>query len=203
MITKSEVRNALDEWQTLENGKYRENELALIDLVKHYKSNDSLKSILLKIATLNEFYSTNIKRAFSMANHILKLDIDTKLKALKDSPHNELRCCKELVHSIANLEGTNFISFASKYCSFHNQELFPIFDNLVAKVLCQLQKSDNFSDFNPRRFANNPQHQLRDYAIFKKAILDFINFYDLKDFNFKEIDRFLWQKGRKEFGSAK
>lgn len=63
MITKSEVQNALYEWQTLENGKYRENELALIDLVKHYKSNDSLKSILLKIATLNEFYSTNIKRA--------------------------------------------------------------------------------------------------------------------------------------------
>lgn len=32
MITKSEVQNALYEWQTLENGKYRENELALIDL---------------------------------------------------------------------------------------------------------------------------------------------------------------------------
>lgn len=61
MITKSEVRNALDEWQTLENGKYRENELALIDLVKHYKSNDSLKSILLKLPLLMNFIAQTSK----------------------------------------------------------------------------------------------------------------------------------------------
>ena len=43
--------------------------------------NTEMSDILLKVAALNDFCSTNIFSVYPVAKHILSLDIDSKLKA--------------------------------------------------------------------------------------------------------------------------
>lgn len=42
--------------------------------------NTNIEDILLKVSTLNDFYSTNIFSVFPVAEHILSLNIDERLK---------------------------------------------------------------------------------------------------------------------------
>ena len=42
--------------------------------------NEDISDILLKVATLNDFYSTNIFSVYPLAKHILSIDIDERLR---------------------------------------------------------------------------------------------------------------------------
>jgi len=56
-------------------------------------------------------------------------------------------------------------SFATKYCSWHQPDKYPIYDSLVERLLWAYRKEHTFADF--RRS-------------------------DLQDYQIKELDKFLW-----------
>ncbi len=60
---------------------YRKQESALNKLFyRTYPRNDDLDEVLVKVATLNDFYSTNIYNIFVVAKHILGIaNIDKRL----------------------------------------------------------------------------------------------------------------------------
>ena len=73
--TVSEVEKYLQTWNELENYKLQENALDTL-FFKLAPSNRDISNILLKVATLNDFYSTNIFSVYPLAKRILSLDID-------------------------------------------------------------------------------------------------------------------------------
>ena len=178
-----EVNHWLAAWNKLED--YESQERAINRVFSDYSSNDNLENILIKCSILNDFYSTNIFKIFPVAKHILSLNIDERLKAFDPT----------LVDDIAKNDvggkSKNFYSFASKYCSHHNQFEFPIYDSYVDKVLRYFQKVDGFSNFE----AND----LKNYPKFKNILIEFRKFYGLEQFNLKELDKFLWQFGKRYF----
>ena len=183
--TQSEMQKWVDEWhkgQAMEN--YRKQESALNKLFyRTYPRNDNLDEILVKVATLNDFYSTNIYNIFAVAKHILGVaDIDLRLQKGDECLVNEIANVAEL--------GKNFYSFATKFCSHHNEADFAIYDSYVEKMLCYFQKRDRFGNFK--------KDDLKNYATFKKALNDFKAFYAL-DCNLKQLDMYLWQAGKKHF----
>ena len=97
------------------------------------------------------------------------------------------------MEDIANVEELNkrFYSFASKYCSHHNPDAFPIFDNYVSKVLIHFKKQDKFAKFT--------HEDLRDYIKFNEVLDEFAKFYNLKEFSRKDLDKYLWQLGKEYF----
>ena len=78
--------------------------------------NKTIEDILLKAATLNDFYSTNIFSIFPVAKHILELDIDTRLM------NGDLTLVDDLPTVMIGGKERHFYSFASKYCSHHNEK---------------------------------------------------------------------------------
>jgi len=180
-----QVKFYLDKWESLESYTAQESSLnKLFGVV--YPTNKSLDDILIKVATLNDFYSTNIRSIFTVAQHIQNLDIDMRLQVGDET----------VVNDIANVTMTNGkminkFSFATKYCSHHNAENYPIYDSYVKKLLCYLRDVDNFADFH--------EANLRNFPIFKQVILEFRKFYSLEDFTIKEIDKYLWQLGKEKF----
>ena len=186
--SKQVILNYLDKWEKLQG--YPEQEEALELLFQNtFPNNKNLYEVLLKCSTLNDFYGTNIFNIFPLANHIVNLDIDTKIK--NGDPHlpNDI----SLGHGIKSKSGKELklFSFATKYCSHHNPNDFPIFDSFVEKLLIYFKDKDKFSDFN--------NLDLRDYVLFKKIILNFRNAYHLEEFNLKQIDKYLWQQGKEAF----
>lgn len=182
-----------DDWKKLDNGKYEEQEKA-VKVAFDNSSHGDITQVLIKIAILNDFYSTNIFYTLEMAKHIVglhnKINIDRKIKNGDE----------DLVEQIANIKLKDkkgeskeicYYSFASKYCSHHNEVAFPIYDNLVSKVLLAFNKYWNFSD----KFKT--ENDLRNYKAFKAVLEDFKKYYNLS-YSFKELDKCLWQIGKKE-----
>ena len=144
-----------------------------------------MDDVLIKVCSLNDFYSTNIFSPFNVAKHIVDLKIDERLKNGDTS----------LVNDIAKItigeKERYFYSFASKYCSHNLPEKYPIYDSYVDKVLMYFLKEDKFYQFK--------QEDLKNYPKFKEILLQFQEYYHLKEFNLKQIDRYLWQLGKKHF----
>jgi len=184
-----EVEHYLKEWTTLK--KYVLQENALTKLFNNMcPKNDSMDDILIKVSTLNDFYSTNIKSPVTVAEHIVGIDTDEKLD----------NCDEKLVDDIAEVVYENgrtikHYSFASKYCSHHKPDDYPIYDSNVGSVLKHFRDTDQFSDFSDKK--------LKEYASFKKIIFEFKEFYRLEKYSVKEIDRYLWQLGRNNFSKYK
>jgi len=180
-----EVQSYLDLWDKLENYTLQENALNKLFLTV-YPTNTEINDILIKVASLNDFYSTNIFSPFKMAKHILELKIDDRLRA------GDLT----LINDIALLETkagktVSMYSFASKYCSHHFPDVYPIYDSYVDDILRHFKYVDRFYEFD--------KADLKDYPKFLNVILQFQKYYKIEKFNIKKIDRYLWQVGKKHF----
>lgn len=182
--SKKEVEKYLKRWEKLENYRLQESSLDKL-FFELCPQNKKVEDILLKVAALNDFYSTNIFSVYPVAKHILSLDIDNALRKGDESVVENIQCV-----TISKTE-KNFYSFASKYCSHHNPKDFPIYDNYVDRVLRYFRKEDAFG-----KFANGA---LKKYSQFKSILIDFQRYYGLEEYSLKQIDRYLWQLGKEYF----
>lgn len=183
--TPEDVTYYLRKWDGLKSSAAQESALNKL-FWTFAPQNILLDDVLLKVVTLNTFYSTNIKSVYTVALHIFKLDIDERLKSGDET----------LVDEIANVTMSNGkirneFSFATKYCSHHNAKDYPIYDSYVEKLLRYFRDVDSFANFE--------NHELRVFPVFKQTILKFRNFYSLGAFTVKEIDQYLWQLGKEKF----
>ena len=184
--TEESINDSLNRWSGLE--KYVLQEECCDLLFRELRpENTNLVDVLLKVSALNDFYSTNIYDTHAVAKHIARLGID---KSLSDGDLS-------LVNRIALVKvGTttrNFYSFATKYCSHHRPDTFPIYDQYVEKVLIHFKKRDNFAGFT--------KTQLKDYPTFVAVIDAFRQHYKLDSFTRKQIDVYLWLIGKQHFNA--
>ncbi len=180
----AQVKKYISKWEKLENYVAQENAL---NKLFHEKipQNKKIDEVLIKVATLNDFYSTNIFSIYSVAKHIHSLNIDKNLKNGDESIVSKI----QKVHVKRKLK--NFYSFASKYCSHHNSKDFSIYDSYVDRILRYFRKEHRFYQFE--------NDDLKEYKSFKKVMFEFRKFYGLESFNLKEIDRYLWLLGKEMF----
>ena len=179
-----EVEKYLKSWKNLKNYKLQEDALDKL-FFELLPSNEEISDILLKVATLNVFYSTNIFSVYPVAEHILSLRIDERLK------QGDVTLVNEIQNVTINGVTRKFYSFSTKYCSHHNPNEYPIYDSYVEKVLKYFRKTDKFFNFK--------NADLKDYQKFKNIIIAFREYYGLEEFNLKEIDQYLWQLGKEYF----
>lgn len=181
---KEQALHYLHAWDEQENYVLQEHALDKL-FFETYPKNTDINDILIKASSLNDFYSTNIFSIFAVAKHILELDIDKRLEESDAS----------LVDEIADItirgKKRRFYSFASKYCSHHKPNLFPIYDSFVDKVLRYFRKQDGFYTF--------ADEDLKNYPKFISVLNAFQEFYHLEEFNKKDLDRYLWQLGKRYF----
>ena len=186
--TEDLIKQYIDKFELDERYKYGDS--AIIKLFEAFPNNTSLEDIILKVSVINELYSTSIYSVFKVAQHILECDVDENIKA--GNP--------ELVHQIAtghnirtkkNNKEINFYSFATKYCNWHNQIDYSIYDSFVEKTLIAYKERDRFSDFKKK--------DLKSFKKFHQVILDFITYYNLNGKNAKDIDKYLWIYGKEKF----
>lgn len=140
----------------------------LTDFFRNNKLNTSKEIILIKVALVDSFYKTNLKDQISIAEHIFSLhSIDDDI--VNGNIH--------IVERIANSK-KYFVSFASKFCHFHNKKSFPIYDQYVCLALKRLVgwKGKKYSDF-------------------VEVINTFRDDNDLNDVEYEDIDKFLWMYG--------
>ncbi len=187
----TEVKRWLKEWDGMSRYTLQEEALSLI--VDTCKGNTSLKCILAKVMALDSFYSTNLYYQIEMAERI---------KSISDFDDRVQRGDLSLVENISVLEyekeiekekvckTKNCISFASKYCNWHNKEAYPIYDSYVRDVLAYLRTTFTKLNYDPKK--------LTEYVHFHAAIEEIREVYNLH-YSMKDMDRYLWTLGKKCF----
>ena len=180
-----QVKHYLAKRETLENYVLQEKALEkLFNLLPH---NTDINDVLLKSSTLNDFYSTNIFNTYAVAKHILTIpNLDNRLKQGDISLVDEI---KEV--TMSDGKKSDFYSFATKYCSHHNPNFFPIYDSYVDKILVALNKVYPFSTFKHK--------ELKNYQRFNEVLLDFNKTFGLDNFSLKDLDTYLWLLGKEIF----
>lgn len=187
--SKEEVEKYLKKWDSLEDYFLQESSLRKL-FMETYPLNDDLDDVLVKVCTLNQFYSTNIRHIFTLSKHIVSLNID---KDLKDNN-------MDIVNRIASGHGIQIkddakesylYSFATKYCSHHNPIMYPIYDSYVENMLKKCKEKDGFDIFSDK--------EMKSYSRFKDILINFRKFYDLESFDLRQIDKYLWLAGKNYF----
>lgn len=180
-----QVTKYQEKWDSLENYTLQESSLRKL-FTKTYPKNTSMDDILIKVCSLNDFYSTNIFSPFLVSKHIHSLNIDKRLR------EGDLTLVNDIANTRVNKERTvNFYSFATKYCSHHRPLIYPIYDSYVEKVLMYFKRGYSFYDFK--------RDDLKIYPKYTEILNEFRKYYGLEDFNLKGIDKYLWQLGKEYF----
>ena len=188
-----------------------DNQSALLNMIKQDKYDsdeldcDEKKSIYFKSTILNLFYSTRMseKALISIAQRIYNINhnyttennvglVDYLLFEEKDEDKY-----LQLVNLIAykkeeNDMAGNCYSFASKYCSWHHQNRFPIFDSLAKGLICRLMNVESegtgFTTFS-----------INDYSEYYKLYREFMKDFNINSKSFKEVDKYLWKYAKTIF----
>ena len=148
--------------------------------------NDNINDIFIKCVALNSLYSTQIFSIENVAKHYITIDIDSKLQK------GDLSLVADLTPVKIGTKVRNLYSFASKYCSFHNPDKYPLYDRYVHLTLKYFSEhKEHFSKFS--------DNDLRDYPKFVKIIEQFQAKYHLEEFSAKQMDIYLWQIGKEAF----
>jgi hypothetical protein len=167
---------------------------AIVKLFEKFPENKLLQDILLKISIINDLYSTNIFGTFLLAKHIQRKRIDTALAKGDATVVNRIATGHGIKKPRSDGD-RNFYSFATKYCNWHNQNEYPIYDQFVHKALVAYKNKDGFSKFE--------DSDLRDYKSYKTIMIEFRKAYSLTQHSLKEIDKFLWMYGKAIFQKPK
>lgn len=180
-----EIEKYLRKWDNLENYTLQENALEKL-FNRTYPQNTEIEDVLIKVSSLNDFYSTNIFSPFTVAKHIVDLNIDKRLEESDVTLVNDIARVR-----MDNGNVINFYSFATKYCSHHKPYDYPIYDSYVDKILRYYRDEDGFYNFKTL--------ELKEFPVFKDILIAFRSYYGLEEYTLKDIDRYLWQLGKEKF----
>ena len=183
-----EVAEYEQKWNTLADYVNQENALNKL-FFNLCPENKDMSDILIKCSSLNDFYSTNIFKVHNVAKHFLNQNIDERLAV------GDLNLVMDLANIEINGKKFFFYSFATKYCSHHRPDIYPIYDSYVNKLLKYFRDRDGFMAFN--------EANLKEYRSYYKIIQSFKSFYGLQAFSVKQIDKYLWQLGKEAFNRYK
>ena len=149
---------------------------------KQNPANEDTREVVLKISTMEHHQIDQIiQNRQVMADHIASLSIDEALR--QGSP--------EVVADIAHLEmrGKSYFlySFATRFCNWHNMEAYPIYDLNIHQLL-----STYWQEVHQENLLTDALYQ---YPHFKELMTTFRQEMDMENFNFKEVDKFVWIYG--------
>jgi hypothetical protein len=160
---------------------------ALTWLIAAFPNNHDAAAVLVKATVINSLYATNIYAIFQVAQHICALNIDPKLA------QGSLEVVDEIARITLKGKQKRNYSFATKYCSWHRPEIYPIFDSYVERLLWAYRQQD--------RFAGYKRGETWHYPRYVEIVEQFRTRYGLSEFGFKELDKFLWQYGMEVFAT--
>ena len=177
------------------SSNYGKEGLIIHDVLNAFPLHNDLNTIAMKIAVIDVTNSTHLSQYKS------RLSLYDLAKVILEIPNFDDRLAEgdpELVNIIArNIGAVNMFSFASKYCTYHNVEIYgrddySIFDGIVKNTLPHYIQglTTNKIDTWRRSF---------DYEAFNECVGKLLDENNIHiPFRRRKFDHFLWYANRKK-----
>jgi hypothetical protein len=164
-------------------------ESGLTQLLAHFPGNTDRGQVAIKVVAINALYNTQLRYLRTVAQFICDAQIDAQLATGSSDAVNLI----EKVPCDNGKTRWNY-SFATKYCSWHRPDCYPIYDSRVDYCLRSYALMSHFEDFK--------QDALWDYKAFRDIVDSFRTHYHLEKFTYKKLDMFLYQLGDRYFNET-
>lgn len=181
--------------QVLKSTSYGANFAMIHNVLKRFPQNSDRELVAMKVSLIDLTNSTNIGR------HINKISLSELVELILSIRDFDVRLAQgdpELVSQVARCNGkVNFFSFASKYCTYHNvdvyeQDDYSIFDSVVKDVLPYYIPKLTKATVEEWRTTYN-------YTAFHNCIGKLLDQNDIHiPFRRRKFDHFLWYANRKK-----
>jgi hypothetical protein len=144
-------------------------------------NNREFTHVHLKVIGINQLYRARVLNidAEPLARHIWSLNLDRILSSGSPEAVTLIHGCKTTRNK--------YYSFATKFCSWHNQEAYSLWDYNVDEALWSYKRKDGFAKFK--------RQELLKYSRLVEIVKEFREFYGLQRHSLKNIDKFLWRVG--------
>ncbi len=183
VLTKDVLERASESFREIDD--FRIADEVIGRSISHFPFNNEFVGVYTKAILVNALYQTAILNISRMARHIVAMNIDPELQASDISVIETIRSGHGIKSSKGQKKEINFYSFATKYVHFHAPNSYPIYDNLVMKLVTEANKELNFH-------ASFTQQQLLDYGTYKSVIDSLARRLRVVDWDYKRIDQGLW-----------
>lgn len=175
------------------NKNYVDDDNAIKLLVNTFPNNNKIEEIIVKVYTLNFIYKTYIIKPYNIAVNIFNKKIDNKLRQGDPSVVDDIAIGHNVFKNGVGKE-FRFYSFATKYCYYHNNELFPLYDRYLENIIWEFKKNENASGF--KFFSDFKREDLKEYSKYINILNSFKQAFKLTEFSIRELDIFLWSYGK-------
>jgi hypothetical protein len=177
---KSAIDQVIEEFDA--DPETEQTEAALTELLATYPDNQDLRHILVKVVAINTLYHV---RVLDIDLHALALHI----KGIAGLDEKLRNGSADAVDAIWKFKGTrgHYPSFATKYCSWHNQDAYPISDTYVWEALTAYRSLRQGFTFRDK--------ECNDHEGYRTVVKRFQKHFGLDHYSMKQIDKFLWVVG--------
>lgn len=194
-LSEKEIKYYLKCWK---KEGYTIEDAIIYNVCEKLSGNHLLDEVYYKVKIINYLYHAGLPEKYTrkMAEHICDIsNIDEKIK--KQIWDND---CMVVVEEIAKLNIDNrvtrrYLSFASKYCSFHNPDIYPIYDKYVLEVLWVLKNHLNYETDTTKK------EMQQDYIVFSKIAIGVMRQSPFIA-SIKQQDQYFWMFGKKNWNSG-
>lgn len=167
--------------------------LARNTLTRYFEDNpenDSKEVVLTKFTLINSLYWTQIHNIVEFAESASGKVSKLCEKLNQGDPEVVFAISENRYFSKKKERVRHEISFASKFCHFHNKDKYPIYDKFVCKALRLL------GCCTTHRLPNYTKNTIHTYPNFLNKLEDFKTRYKVpKETSLEEMDTFLWLYG--------
>jgi hypothetical protein len=157
-------------------------ESTLDALMTSFPHNREFTHVHIKVIAISQLYRARVKNidAEPLARHIWSIpNLDDLLAA--GSPR-----VVGLMHDCETTR-SKYYSFATKFCNWHNQKEYSLWDYNVDEALWSYRRQGGFAEFK--------RYELLDYPRFVSIVKEFREHYGLQRHSLKNIDKFLGRVG--------
>ena len=157
---------------------YFVNDLRNIELFQNIPLNTNADDIRTKLSAINDSDVSHNAIMDDVIAHILKLNIDERIKT------NDLTVVEDIANIKAKGQSFHLLHFASVYCNFHKPEVFPIY-------------SEQHINFYKRYITENKlpldPEKINTYDVFSKALNDLVERLGITGrMNYLQLRNFGW-----------
>ena len=156
---------------------------------REHPNNDNFNMVAIKVVLAHTLYNARIKSVLAVADAILEIE------SLDDRITEGDRTLVDSIIENAQRKGEDkIISFASKYCSFHNDN-YPIYDGYVVLALKEINGGKRCTGILGVKNTILENKNYEDYC----NVIDTLKNekFNLQEFSYRDIDKYLWLYGQK------
>ncbi|HEU5289202.1 MAG TPA: hypothetical protein VFU05_01085 [Cyclobacteriaceae bacterium] len=157
---------------------YFVNDSRNLELFSKTPLNATQDDVRTKVSALNDSDVRALSLEEDMINHIVKLNIDDRIR------RNDLKVVQEIAQISVQQKSHQLLHFASVYCNYHKPDVFPIY-------------SEQYHDFYKKYIAEYKlpldPGKLNTYAVFSQALNDLTQRLGLTGkLNYLQLRKFAW-----------